>query len=420
MRHFSATILRRLTTQPGLVRAIGTTQLTAGVVNATVGAGIFVLPALVASGLGSASLLAYLACAAVMSLVVLCAAAAGSRIDATGGMAAYVAAAFGPRMGAAASATYWISAVLGASSVASALADTVATVWAPMATEPTRAAVLAVLLALLARTNIRGVGQGAQLVQLLTVSKLAPLALLIVAGARFIDVSPSQLLPLPSAAAVGSTSLVLVFAFVGCEVALVPSGEIRNPSQTVPRGLLLGLGATTIVYLLVQAVAQGVLGASLIDFPSAPLAEVGSRLFGRFGGTLVLLGAAVSMVGYLSGDMLGTPRTLLALSELGMLPAAVGRIHPRFLTPSRAIVIHALVVYSFAATGTFLQLVVLASAATLLLYLMMIAASWELQRRDVRVSSATGASHPFVLPIGPLVPILGALAVLWLLAQTAL
>ena len=127
------------------------------------------------------------------------------------------------------------------------------------------------------------------------------------------------------------------------------------------------------------------------------------------------------MLGYLSGDMLGTPRTLLALSELGMIPAAVGRIHPRFLTPSRAIVIHALVVYAIAATGTFLQLVVLASASTLLLYLMMIAASCELQRRDVRVLSETGVrSRPFVLPRGPLVPILGALAVLWLLAQTAL
>ncbi len=410
-----------MTTQPGLVRAIGTTRLTAGVVNVTVGAGIFVLPALVASGLGSASLLAYLACAAVMSLVVLCAAAAGSRIDATGGMAAYVAAAFGPRMGAAASVTYWISAVLGASSVASALADTVATVWAPMATDPTRAVVLAGLLALLAWTNIRGVGQGAQLVQLLTVSKLLPLAVLIVAGARFIDFSPTQFLPWPSAAAIGSTSLVLVFAFVGCEVALAPSGEIRNPSQTVPRALLLGLGATTLVYVLVQALAQGVLGASLVDFSAAPLAEVGTRLFGRFGGPLVLIGAFVSMLGYLSGDMLGTPRTLLALSDLGMVPAAVGRIHPRFQTPSRAIVIHALVVYGIAATGTFLALVVLTSAATLLLYLMMIVASWELQRRDVRVSSATGTrSRPFVLPLGPLVPILGALAVLWLLAQTSL
>ncbi len=409
-----------MTTEPGLVRAIGTTRLTAGVVNVTVGAGIFVLPALVASGLGSASLLAYLACAAVMSLVVLCAAAAGSRIDASGGMAAYVAAAFGRRMGAAASVTYWFSAALGASSVASALADTVGTVWAPMATDPTRALLLAGLFALLAWTNVRGVGQGARLVALLTVSKLVPLALLIVAGARFIDFSPSQLLPLPSAAAMGSTSLVLVFAFMGCEVALAPSGEIRNPSQAVPRALLLGLAATTLVYVLVQAVAQGVLGASLVDFPSAPLAEVGSRLFGGVGGWLVLLGTAVSMLGYLSGDVLGTPRTLLALSELGWLPAAVGRIHPRFLTPSRAIIIHAVVVYGIAATGTFLELVVLARASTLLLYLMMIAASWELQRRDVRVSSPTGASDPFVLPIGPLVPILGALAVLWLLAHTDL
>jgi amino acid transporter len=244
--------------------------------------------------------------------------------------------------------------------------------------------------------------------------------LIIVAGAPFIDLSPSQFVPLPSLEALGSSSLVLIFAFLGLEVALAPSGEIRDTSRTVPRALLCALGITTLIYVLVQAVAQGVLGASLATSSAAPLADVAARLFGGVGGPLVLAGTAVSMLGYLSGDMLGTPRTVFALAQLGILPRAVASVHPRFLTPWIAIVVHAAVVCAVTATNTFLALLVLASASTLLLYLMMIGASWQLQRRGVNTIAAGGDARPFVPPFGPDVPILAAMAVLWLLAQTSL
>ncbi len=386
-------------------------------VNATVGAGIFVLPAVVAAGLGEAGILAYLVCASTMALVVLCAAAAGSRVDATGGMAAYVGAAFGSWAGVVASLTYWVAAVLAAGSVGSALMDSVAISLPSSAANPTRALLLVGLFSVLARANIRGVVSGVRLVQGLTLGKLLPLAILVVAGATSISLSPTAFVPLPPADAIGSTSLVLMFAFIGLEVALVPSGEILDVARTVPRALLLGLAVTTLVYVLVQSVAQGVLGASLTNYASAPLAEVADRLIGGVGRPLVLAGAAVSMLGYLSSDMLGTPRTLFALGQLGVLPAAVGGIHPRFLTPSTAIIIHAAVVCTVTVTGTFLELVVLTSASTLLLYLMMILAAWQLQRRDV---VATSTQQPFVLPLGPTVPILAGLVVLWLLAQTSL
>ncbi len=73
-----------------LVRAIGIPALTANIVNSTIGAGIFVLPALVAKGLGAAAPLAFLACAIAMVLFVTCFAVAGSRVSLTGGLYAYV------------------------------------------------------------------------------------------------------------------------------------------------------------------------------------------------------------------------------------------------------------------------------------------------------------------------------------------
>src|SRR3954453_2591208 len=81
----------------GLVRAIGARQLTASVINVTIGAGIFVLPAVASTGLGAAAPIAYIVCALLMALIVCCFAAAGSRVSLTGGVYAYLEIAFGPR-----------------------------------------------------------------------------------------------------------------------------------------------------------------------------------------------------------------------------------------------------------------------------------------------------------------------------------
>jgi len=83
----------------GLIRALGVPALTANIVNTTIGAGIFVLPALVANDLGAASPLAYVVCAIAMGLFVTSFAMAGSRVSLTGGLYAYVEVAFGRYVG---------------------------------------------------------------------------------------------------------------------------------------------------------------------------------------------------------------------------------------------------------------------------------------------------------------------------------
>src|SRR5918995_2722402 len=82
-----------------LVRAIGTFGLAAGIINITIGGGLFVLPATVAQTLGPSAPLAYLVCAVAMALIVWCIADAGSRVSLTGGPYAYVGTAFGPYFG---------------------------------------------------------------------------------------------------------------------------------------------------------------------------------------------------------------------------------------------------------------------------------------------------------------------------------
>src|SRR5205807_7583683 len=112
-----------------LVRAIGVRGLTASIINVTVGAGIFVLPAVVAAGLGPAAPLAYLVCAALMSLIVICFASAGSRVSLTGGLYAYIEVAFGPFVGFLGGVLYWLMASFAVASVASAFAGSLGALW---------------------------------------------------------------------------------------------------------------------------------------------------------------------------------------------------------------------------------------------------------------------------------------------------
>jgi basic amino acid/polyamine antiporter, APA family len=395
-----------------LVRAIGLRRLTASIVNVTIGAGIFVLPAVVAGFLGPAAPLAYVVCAALMALIVLCFASAGSRVSLTGGLYAYVEVAFGPFVGFLAGVLYWLMASFAVASVASAFAGSIGVLWPAAAGGPGRALVLAALFSTLAVVNIRGVTVGARLVEAITVAKLMPLVVFVVAGVWFVRGDYLTWPALPSASEVGRTAIVLIFAFVGVEVALVPSGEVADPARTVPRALFLALAITTTLYLVIQAVAQGLLGPSMSTYKAAPLAEAASRVLGHAGRLLVLAGGTVSMFGYVSGDMLGTPRALFAFGRDGVFPATLARVHPRFRTPHVAIAAHAAIVAALAISSSFTQLAILANVAALSLYLMCVAASFELQRRDVRAGGT-----PFAVPGGPAIPILAAAVIVWILSQ---
>jgi amino acid transporter len=205
---------------------------------------------------------------------------------------------------------------------------------------------------------------------------------------------------------------VLLFAFVGVEVALTPSGEIHDPSRTVPRSILTALALATSIYLAVQTVAQGTLGPELPLFKDAPLVETAGRLFGTGAKLIFLIGMAVSIFGYIAVDMLGTPRALFALARDGVLPSPLMRVHRSYRTPATAIVLYAAAVAVLAISSSFERLVVMANVSALLLYLMCVAASYQLQRRDVRMAGA-----PFDLPGGMLVQLLAAAGIVWLLSQ---
>jgi APA family basic amino acid/polyamine antiporter len=308
---------------------------------------------------------------------------------------------------------YFLMATFAVASVSSAFAGSVGALVPLFDSPPARAMLIAALFALLAAVNVVGVKPGVGLVEVVTVAKLLPLLTLVSCGIWYVHPEYLRWPGMPGASAIGQTAIVLIFAFVGLEVALVPSGEVRDPARTVPRALFSALAITTTLYLLIQTVAQGLLGPSMSQFATAPLAEAAGRVLGKGGRLLVLLGAVISMFGYASGDMLGTPRTLFAFARDGVLPAALARVHPRFHTPYLAIVTHACIVATVSISSSFTQLAVLANVAALTLYLMCVAASYELQRRDVRAEGGV----PFAVPGGAVIPILAAAVIVWLLSN---
>lgn len=394
-----------------LVRALGVREVAANVINNVLGAGIFALPGVVAAILGVFAPVAYLVCAVAIGLIALCLAEDGSRVQTSGGPYAYVEAAFGPFVGFLAGVLYWFGELATASAALAIVFVESLGALVPAISGPVwRGVLLVVLYFLLAVVNVRGVRAGARLIEIVTAGKLIPLVLLIVGGAFLIEPRNLAWTAVPKFADIGRASLVLIFAFIGIEGALTASGEIRTPARTVPRAIFIGLGAVTVVYLGLQVISQGVLGPTLATETTAPLAAVAQRLAGHLGAVLILATTALSVFGFVSSDLLGSPRLLYAFAAVGTAPAPLGRIHSRFRTPHVAIVAHASICCALALSGSFQVLAVLTTVATLLVYLGCCLAVLELRRRDVRTEVA-----PFRIAGGPVVPLLACVVVLWML-----
>jgi amino acid transporter len=346
-----------------------------------------------------------------MALIATTLSMAGSRVALTGGIYAYVEVAFGPFVAFLAGVLQWLTGLLAVSGVATAFLDQLATLTPGEEARAVHVVALALVLAVLARLNVRGVRSGARLIEAVTVAKLLPLLVFVGVGAFFVSPSAIAWPGLPDGEALGRSVLLLIFAYSGAEVALAPSGEVKDPARTVPRSLFLALGVTTLLYVAIQLVAQGVSGALLSRQTTAPLAAAAGRFLGPAGITLMLLGAICSMFGYLCGDMFSSPRSLYALARDGFLPAALARIHPAYHTPATAIWTHAVLVLLFASTNTFQSLAIISNVGTLMLYLLACAAALELARRDVRTEAP-----PFAPPGAWLGPVAGGALVVWILS----
>ena len=399
-------------TDAQLVRGIGLSALTANIVNTTIGASIFVLPATMAKMLGNAAPMAFIVAAIAQAIFVTCFAMAGSRVSLTGGLYAYVEVAFGRYVGFLAGLMNCTTAILSVSAVMNVLVNAAGSFSPFLAGTVGRFVMMLVVLGALAAINVRSVRSGAGAVTLITVVKVLPLLLFIAAGISYIKPDAISF-SIAGNSSLGDAVLLLMFAFFGIESSLTPSGEVRNPARTVPRAIYLALGLTTVIYILIQLAAQGALGVTgLANSTVAPLAEAASVFLGNFGRLLLLVGATISSFGYVTSDILNTPRTLFAFGRDGVLPKWFAHVHPRFRSPDVAIIVYAALSLVLSLSSTFEGLAVMANVAALLLYILCCAASWQLMRRDVRTDG-----KPFGFPGAQVLPFVAIAIIIWILAH---
>ena len=400
------------TRETGLIRSIGVVALAASIVNITIGGGIFRLPADMAAKLGATAPVAYLLCAVVMGLIVLCMAEAGSRVSLTGGPYAYVEVAFGPFVGWIAGFLLWMLLTFAMAAVATVLVANLGALVPALAYRTTSAAVLLVVYAVFAGVNILGVERGARVNTALTVAKILPLVLLIAGGLFAIDSRNLAAEHPPDLPTLARSSILLIFVFAGIEAALVPGGEVRNPARDVPRAILIAMATITLLYAGLQFVAQGVLGADLAQPMGAPLAEAAGRSMGEWARQVLLIGAVVSTLGHVGAMTLATPRMLFAFGRDGFLPPAFARTHPVYKSPVVAILVQCAIVLALAVSSGFERLAILANLSVLALYAMCCLATWQLRRRDVRAGGV-----PFRVPAPGLVIVLALAVIGWMLTS---
>ncbi len=390
-----------------LIRSIRKWDLVAVTVNAVVGAGIFGLPSKVYGLVGSYSLPAFLLCGVFAAMIVLCFAEVGSRFTETGGPYLYTREAFGPAAGFTVGWLMWIARITAFAANTSIMLSYLALFWPAVGAGPGRAAVVCTITLALALINLIGVRDVAVATNILTVGKLTPLALLIVAGFFYLDTKSLSFGSMPAPAAFSSAMLLLVYAYTGFEIAVIPAGEITDPRRDLPVAILMAIGIVAVFYILIQIVCIGTLpGLSASD---RPLADAARNFLGQPGAAIISIGAVISILGNLNVVMLSASRLPFAMAERGELPRFLAAVNKRFSTPHAAILLTSVLMAALTLSGTFLYAVTLSTLARLLVYTATCAALPVLRRR------AVAPPCTFRVPGGLLVSLGVLVLTVWLL-----
>jgi len=399
-------------TEEKLPRNLGLWGIWMLVVNGLIGAGNFGLPSGAAALAGEYSVLVYVFCALLILPIILCFAELGSYFRGTGGPIRYGTLAFGPFIGFQGGWLYYLARLISFSANTVLLTDSIAYFIEGAGTGTGRIISLAVICIGLSVINVLGSVESIRSMTLFTVIKFAVLILLPLGGFILLgsEVIPSFESPIPPAQDLGAAALLLIYAFVGFEGAVVPAGEAKRPERDMPLGLLLGLAVVAVLYMLIQLVSQ----AAVPDLANSktPLLDVSASLFGSTGAILLMVGVAASVLANLVSSMFSATRVTYALSLEKSLPRWFGEVHSRYLTPANSVIFFGVAAFLLAAFGSFTVLAAMTVLSRLFLYGMSCAAIPKL-RPQFR------GEGRFILKGGYAIPVLGIAACVWLMLQVS-
>ncbi len=400
-------------------RVLGRGSLTALVLNSIVGSGVFVLPGTIAGILGWQALGAWGTAAIMIGIMIACFAEVASRFTGAGGAYLYTQAAFGPFVGIQMAWLTYFARCLSAAAQANLFCTALAEFFPWAATRGGQVTLTTLFIGTLAAINVRGTGAGARTSNAFAVIKIAALATFASAGLGFLVSGYSTMHTNPTDPTVHgwlSTFLLLVFAYGGFEGALIPLAEAKDPRRDAPVALLTGFALVIVLYLGVQ-LAVLVMVQDPAHAPR-PVALAARHMAGAPGAVAITLLVVASVYGWMASNMLNMPRLTAAMANNGVLPASLGRLHPRYLTPWISIILFAIVSWALALTAGLLQNVSLAAVARLFPYAGVCLTLVVMRRREARGESLGGAEAArFQLPGGSIIGVLGVVVALGIAAQ---
>jgi len=402
--------LAEQTSNEGLVRGIRGWDLVAVTINGIIGAGIFGLPSKVYALIGSYSLIAFVVCALVVMLIILCFAEVGSRFDQTGGPYLYAQTAFGSAVAFEVGWLIWLARLTAFAANCNLMISYLTFFWAPANSGLTRALIIVAVVLILTALNILGVRQAAIASNIFTVGKLLPMLTFIAVGLFFINPHAFALGARPATGAFSQSVLLLLYAFTGFEMATIPAGEIRDPQKHLPRALLIAMAVIATTYILIQVVCIG-------TFPelaksTKPLADAGSHFMGTAGGAIISAGAIISVAGNLNITVLSASRVPFAIAERGQLPSFLARVHKRFFTPHISIIITTMLMLVLTLKSSFVAALTISTIARLVAYAVTCAALPVLRKRTY-----APVAH-FKLRGGIVIAVAALILSAWLLANS--
>lgn len=331
----------------GLRRELGVWDAIAVVVGAIVGVGIFFTPSRVVTlaGSGGGAMTAWVLGGIAAMSGALTFAALGMKFPRNGGQYVALREAYGPGLG-------FVYVVCNATAIQGGAIALIALVCvhntaealampglSPMAAGAGAGAFIVSLCA----ANILGVRWGKRIQNATAIAKVCTLLVIVAVASIFSERTAAEVFAVTSEADRGwvqgvvAALVPVMFTFGGWQQVLWLGGEVKEPSKTLPRSVIVGVAAVVVIYILVNGAYLAMLGPARVSASAALAAEAVGEVAGDVGGRMVAAGVAVSAFGVLNAQLLSGPRLVLALARDGNFFARFGRLHPRFATPAWAI-----------------------------------------------------------------------------------
>ncbi|HYH84286.1 MAG TPA: amino acid permease [Pyrinomonadaceae bacterium] len=404
-----------------LKRQIGLATATALVVGEVVGVGIFLTPAGMTKSVGSPLLvlLVWLVAGAMALCGALCYGELAARFPEAGGGYVYLREAYGPPL---AFLFGWMGLLVLDPGLTAALAvGTASYIGYALGLSPAWVKALAVAaIILLAVVNIRGVRLGGWVVRWLTIIKIAVLLFIVLWGfgmrlgdwGNFTPLVAQREGSAPLAGALAGALVSAFFSFGGWWDLSKLGGEVRDPGRTLPRAYTYGLLVVVAVYVLTSAAFVYLVPAERVTSGEAFAAQAGEALFGRAGALIFTCVVVVAVLGSLAAFTMSAPRVYFAMARDGLFLPAAARLHPRYNTPARAILMQAALASVLVLLGNFDDIISYFLFVVVLFIALTVAALFVLRcKGDVPVYKTP------LYPVTPIVYLLLSAALLFLLAS---